>query len=47
MSKAVNKIEVKKQLRALGIKLFKNKSGETFVQKSDVKKVLASLSKKS
>ena len=46
MAKAVNKLEVKKQLRALGIKLFKNKEGETFVQKGDVKKALAALAKK-
>jgi len=46
MAKVVSKLEVKKQLRALGIKLFKNKEGESFVQKGDVKKALASLAKK-
>ena len=43
----VNKKEVKKQLRSLGIKIFKDPKGENFVQKGDVKKALAALSKKS
>lgn len=47
MPKVISKLEVKKELRALGIKLYKNKAGESFVQKGDVKKALASLSKKS
>ncbi len=46
MAKVVSKVEVKKQLRALGIKLYKNKEGESFVQKGDVKKALAALTKK-
>lgn len=46
MAKAVSKSEVKKQLRALGIKLYKNNEGDSFVQKGDVKKALAALAKK-
>jgi hypothetical protein len=45
-TKVISKLEVKKQLRALGIKIFKNNEGENFVQKGDIKKALASLAKK-
>lgn len=46
MPTVLSKLEVKKQLRDLGIKLYKNKEGESFVQKGDVKKALAALAKK-
>lgn len=45
MSKVV-KSELKKELRSLGIKIFKNTKGDNFVQKGDVKKALAKLSQK-
>lgn len=47
MSKKISKAALKKELKALGIKTFKNtKTEESFVRKGDVKKVLASLEKK-
>lgn len=46
MPTVLSKLEVKKQIRALGIKIYKNKAGDSFVQKGDVKKALAALTKK-
>jgi len=37
--------DVKKELRSLGIKTYKNKNDKFFVRKGDIKKVLASIVK--